>query len=89
MVLLYKDPDGDSLKEKGSTLCSVDVRSTRAVTGLSTFKTDYDPESKIAGLQNLLKERDDTIVKLMSDITIMKVIIIVQALHKIYYRLHA
>ena len=70
MVLLYKDPDGDSVTEKGSTLCSVDVR---AATKLSTFKTDHNPESMLTGLQKLLQERDETITKLKSDIATMKV----------------
>ena len=70
MVLLYKDPKGESVMEKTNTAGSLDGK---AATKLSTTKTDSDLETKITSLQKLLKERDDTINKLEHEITLLKV----------------
>lgn len=70
MVLLYKDPDGDSVFEKSHHGSSMDRKTGTKVT---TFKADSDPESKVTSLQRMLKERDDTIVQLRDQIETMKV----------------
>ena len=70
MVLLYKDPDGDSVLEKSCRESSMDGK---AGTKVTTFKADSDLESKVTSLQRMLKERDDTIVQLRDQIEMMKV----------------
>ena len=63
MVLLYKDPEGDSVKEKSNTPCSLDAK-------LSIGRTTIKAESE---LEKIIKEKDDTIVTLKSEIMRMKV----------------
>ena len=70
MVLLYKDPVGESVFEKSRIGSSLDGK---AGTKVTTFKADSDPESKVSSLQRMLKERDDTIIQLRDEIAVMKV----------------
>ena len=70
MMLLYKDPDGGTVFEKSHAASSLDGK---AGTIMSTFKADSDLENKITSLQKKLKEKDDTIVQLKSEIVMMKV----------------
>ena len=70
MMLVYKDPDGETVFEKSHAGTSLDKQAKQA---LSTFTTDSDLMSKVTSLQKLLKERDDKIAKLEIEITTMKV----------------
>ena len=70
MVLLYKDPNGESVFEKSRVGSSLDGK---AGTKVTTFKGDFDLESKVSSLQRMLKERDDTIIQLKDEIAVMKV----------------
>ena len=70
MVLLYKDPKGESVFEKSHVGSSLDGK---AGTKVTTFKADSDLESKVSSLQRMLKERDDTIIQLRDEIAVMKV----------------
>ena len=70
MVLLYKDPKGESVMAKTNTAGSLDGK---IVTNVSSTKTESDLEGKMTSLQKLLKERDDTISKLEHEITLLKV----------------
>ena len=70
MVLLYKDPDGETVFEKSHIGSSLDGK---AGTKVTTFKADSDLESKVTSLQRILKEKDDKIVQLNSEIETMKV----------------
>ena len=70
MMLLYKDPDGETIFEKSHATSSLDGK---AGTILSTLKAGSDLENKITSLQKKLKEKDDTIVQLKSEIVMMKV----------------
>ena len=72
MVLLYKDPNGESVFEKSHVGSSMDGK---AGTKVTTFKADSDLESKVTSLQRMLKERDETIVQLRGEIETMKVLI--------------
>ena len=65
MVLLYKNPNGDSALEKSRHVSSMDGK---AGTKVTTFKADSDLESKVTSLQRMLKKRDDTIVHLRDQI---------------------
>ena len=70
MMLVYKDPDGETAFEKSHTGTSLDKQARKV---LSTSATDTDLMSKVTTLQKLLKERDDKIAKLETEITMMKV----------------
>ena len=70
MMLVYKDPDGETVFEKSHGGTSLDKQAKQA---LSTFTIDSDLMSKVTSLQKLLKERDDKIAKLEIEITTMKV----------------
>ena len=70
MVLLYKDPKGESVMEKTNTAGSLDGKT---VAKISSIKTDSDLEGQITSLQKLLKEKDDTISKLEHEMTLLKV----------------
>ena len=72
MVLLYKDPDGESVFEKSHVGSSMDGK---AGTKVTTFKADSDLESKVTSLQRMLKERDEKIVQLRGEIETVKVLI--------------
>ena len=72
MVLLYKDPDGETVFEKSHVGSSMDRKAGMKVT---TFKADSDPESKVTSLQRMLKEKDETIVQLRDEIETIKVLI--------------
>ena len=63
MVLLYKDPDGDSVTEKSNTPCSLD---SKLSTRIMTIKAESE-------LEKIIKEKDDTIERLRSEIMMMKV----------------
>ena len=70
MVLLYKDPNGDSIKEMSSTHHSMDVRTSSK---LSTIKSEHDLEGKVTHFKNLLKEKEDIILKLNNELAMIKV----------------
>ena len=73
MILVYKDPKGESVMEKTNTAGSLDGKTSAR---MSSTKTDSDMEGKITSLQRLLKERDaqcSTISKLEHEITFLKV----------------
>ena len=57
MVLLYKDPNGDSVTEISNTPYSL---------GIMTIKAESE-------LEKIIKEKDDTIERLRSEIMMMKV----------------
>ena len=57
MVLLYKDPNGDSVTEKSNTPYSL---------GIMTIKTESE-------LEKIIKEKDDALERLRSEIMMMKV----------------
>lgn len=70
MVLLHKDPDGESVRET-NTPCSLDSKTS---TRLATIKkAESDLESKVTSLEKIIKERDDTIIELKSEIIKLKV----------------
>ena len=69
-MLVYKDPDGETVFEKSHAGTSLDKQARKA---LSTFTTDSDLMSKVTSLQKLLQERDDKIAKLEIEVTTMKV----------------
>lgn len=71
MVLLYKDPTGESVMEKSINTGSLDKRAGTTVS--QTAKVDSDSDNKIASLRTLLKERDDKIAKLESEMKLLKV----------------
>lgn len=64
MVLLYKDPEGDSVMEKSNTPCSLDGKLTTRIP--TTIKAESE-------LEKIIKEKDDTIVRLKTEIMTMKV----------------
>lgn len=79
MVLLYNDPDGSSIKEMSNARCSLDVRTA---TNFSTTKTEHDLEGKVTRLQKLLKEKEDTILKLKNELAMKKVLIVICTIFK-------
>ena len=66
MVLLYKDPDGESVMGKTN---SVEGRGTK----LSTSKEDTDLKGKVTSLQKVVKEQEDTISELRRELRMKKV----------------
>ena len=73
MVILYKDPDGNSIMEK-STPKSAGSSDKKEMRSLSLAgMVDSDLDNKITSLRTLLKERDDKISELLSEIEAMKV----------------
>ena len=69
MVLLYKDPDGESVMGKSNTVGSLEGKGTK----LSTTKEDTDLESKVTSLQKVVKEQEDTIIELRRELRMVKV----------------
>ena len=64
MVLLYKDPDGESIEE---TMTS--TPSNGSGSKANAFRVDSSQlESKIADLERKLTEKDETIDKMKSEI---------------------
>ena len=63
MILVYKDPTGESIKETISS-------THQSHNSISVFKTDtlVDLEGKIASLEGKLKEKDETIDKMKLEI---------------------
>ena len=74
MALLYKDPDGESVFENSHAASSLEGK---VGSMLTAFKGDFNLDSKIASLQEMLKEKDDTIARLEREIETMKVYIYV------------
>lgn len=74
MVLLYNDPDGVSVMEESNTPCSLD---RKLATRITTIKAESE-------LEKIIKEKDDTIVRLKSEIMMMKVCVVRHTCSKLH-----